>query len=195
MMNSASGSVSTPVKIIIVAAPSGAGKSSFVEKIVCENSKLHDVITYTTRSMRHHESEGQPYYFISKEDFVQKRDQGFFIEWAQVHTNFYGTSYAELEKAWSQHKVAIMDIDIQGMQTYKSKYPDAKTVFILPPSIDELRRRVIKRDGGAPVDLEVRMANAEKEMARAHEFDVQIVNDNFERSFAEFKKIVENWIA
>jgi len=182
------------VKIIIVAAPSGAGKSSFVEKIAKENPKLHDVITYTTRGMRHHESEGHPYYFISKEDFTRKRDEGFFIEWAQVHTNMYGTSFAELEKAWSQHKVAIMDIDIQGMQTYKAKYPEAKTVFILPPSIDELRRRVIKRDGGAPADLEVRMANAEKEMTRAGEFDVQIVNDHFERSYAEFKKIVENWI-
>jgi guanylate kinase len=88
-----------------------------------------------------------------------------------------------------------MDIDIQGVMTFKSKFPDAKTVFILPPSIDELRRRVIKRDGAPPPDLEVRMLNAEKEMQKASEFDVQIVNDDFERSFAEFKKIVEKWIA
>ena len=87
-----------------------------------------------------------------------------------------------------------MDIDIQGVETFKSKFPDAKTVFILPPSIAELRRRVIKRDGSPPADLDIRMANAEKEMAKSGQFDVQIVNDIFERSYAEFKKIVEIWI-
>ncbi len=183
------------VKLIIVAAPSGAGKSSFVDRITKEDSRIHDVITYTTREMRHHEEQGRPYHFISKDEFIRRRDEDFFIEWAQVHTNFYGTSYSELEGAWAKGKVAIMDIDIQGMKTFKSKFPDAKTIFILPPSIEELKRRVIKRDAGAPADLEVRMKNAEKEMAIAHEFDVRVVNDDFERSFAEFKKIIENWLA
>jgi len=181
-------------RMIIVAAPSGAGKSSFVEKIASEDSRLHDVVTYTTRAMRAGESQGKPYFFISKEDFNHKKAEGFFIECAQVHTNFYGTSFEQLQKAWDQNKVCIMDIDIQGVATFKSKFPDVKTVFILPPSIDELRRRVIKRDGGATPDLEVRMQNAEKEMAKAHEFDVRVVNDVFERSFTEFKKIVESWL-
>lgn len=184
----------TKARMIIVAAPSGAGKSSFVEKLAAEDKRLHDVVTFTTRSMRAGESQGKPYFFISKEDFEQKKQSGFFIEWAQVHTNLYGTSYEQLQTAWEMHKVVIMDIDIQGVATFKAKFPDAKTVFILPPSIDELRRRVIKRDGGAPADLEVRMQNASKEMAKAHEFDVRIVNDDFARSFAEFKKIVESWI-
>jgi guanylate kinase len=181
--------------MIIVAAPSGAGKSSFVEKLAAEDSRLHDIITYTTRPMRHHESQGKPYFFISKEEFDKKIKEDFFIEWANVHTNYYGTSYEQINLAWAKNKVVIMDIDIQGVMTFKSKFPDAKTVFILPPSIDELRRRVIKRDGAPPPDLEVRMLNAEKEMQKASEFDVQIVNDDFERSFAEFKKIVEKWIA
>lgn len=183
------------VRMIIVAAPSGAGKSSFVEKISAEDSRLHDVITYTTRAMRHHESQGKPYFFISKEDFSKKKSEDFFIEWAQVHTNLYGTSYEQVNQAWAQGKVVIMDIDIQGVETFKSKFPDAKTVFILPPSIEELRRRVTKRDGSPPPDLDVRMRNAEKEMAKAHEFDIQIVNDVFEVSYAEFKKTVEKWIA
>jgi guanylate kinase len=182
-------------RLIIVAAPSGAGKSSFVEKLAAEDSRLHDIITYTTRPMRHHESQGKPYFFISKEEFDKKIKEDFFIEWANVHTNYYGTSYEQINLAWAKNKVVIMDIDIQGVMTFKSKFPDAKTVFILPPSIDELRRRVIKRDGAPPPDLEVRMLNAEKEMQKASEFDVQIVNDDFERSFAEFKKIVEKWIA
>ncbi len=180
--------------MIIVAAPSGAGKSSFVERIAQEDSRLHDIITYTTRTMRHHESQGKPYFFISREDFEKKVSEGFFIEYAQVHTNMYGTSFEQVQLAWAKDKVVIMDIDIQGVVTFKSKFADAKTVFILPPSIEELKRRVIKRDGGPPPDLDVRMQNAEKEMAKASEFDVRIVNDDFERSYAEFKKIVENWI-
>lgn len=181
-------------RMIIVAAPSGAGKSSFVEKLAAEDARFHDIITYTTRAMRHHESHGKPYFFVSKEEFEKKVSEDFFIEWAQVHTNLYGTSYEQIQLAWAKDKVVIMDIDIQGVVTFKSKYPDAKTVFILPPSIEELRRRVIKRDGHPPPDLDVRMANAEKEMAKASEFDVQIVNDDFNRSYTEFKKIVEKWI-
>jgi guanylate kinase len=181
-------------RLIIVAAPSGAGKSSFVEKITSEDNRLHDIVTYTTREMRHHETQGNPYFFISKEDFLIKKKEDFFIESAQVHTNLYGTSYEQIHLAWSHDKVAIMDIDIQGVATMKSKFPDAKTVFILPPSIEELRRRVTKRDGAPPPDIDIRMENAEKEMAKAHEFDVQIVNDDFVRSYAEFKKTVENWI-
>lgn len=181
-------------RMIIVAAPSGAGKSSFVEKLANEDSRFYDVVTYTTRPMRHHESEGKPYYFISSEDFQRKIKENFFVEWAQVHSNFYGTSVTQIEQAWARGQVVIMDIDIQGVETYKSKYPDAKTVFILPPSIEELRRRVIKRDGKAPVDLDLRMENAQKEMVKAHLFDIQIVNDDFQRSFAEFKKTVENWL-
>lgn len=182
-------------RMIIVAAPSGAGKSSFVERLAAEDNRLHDIVTYTTRSMRSNESQGKPYFFISKEEFEKKIREDFFIEWAKVHTNMYGTSYEQINLAWAKNKVVIMDIDIQGVVTFKSKFPDAKTVFILPPSIEELRRRVIKRDGSPPPDLDVRMANAEKEMQKANEFDVRIINDDFDRSFAEFKKIVENWIA
>lgn len=186
--------MSSRTRMIIVAAPSGAGKSSFVERIAAEDARIHDIITYTTRPMRFHESQGKPYFFISKEDFEKKKNEDFFIEWAQVHTNFYGTSYEQIQLAWAKDKVVIMDIDIQGMQTFKAKYPDAKTVFILPPSIEELKRRVTKRDGGPPPDLDIRMKNAEKEMAMASHFDIRIVNDDFEKSYQEFKKTVENWI-
>lgn len=179
-------------RMIIVAAPSGAGKSSFVEKICQMETRLEDTITYTTRSMRAGESQGKPYYFVSMQEFEKKVAENFFVEYARVHTNFYGTPYDQLEKAWENGKCIIMDVDVQGFDTFKSKFPDAKSIFILPPSIEELRRRVTKRDGKVPADLEVRMHNAEKEIARAGEFDYQIVNDDFATSFAEFKKIIEN---
>lgn len=178
-------------RMIIVAAPSGAGKSSFVEKLTRENPRLKDIITFTTRAKRKGESEGNPYHYIESADFQHKVQTGFFVEWAKVHTNYYGTSYESLESAWAEGRTAIMDIDIQGVATFKAKYPDAKTIFILPPSIEELRRRIERRDGGIPADIEVRMTNAEKEIQEASKFDFQIVNDHFDQSYDEFKKIVE----
>lgn len=182
-------------RLIIVAAPSGAGKSSFVSRICQEDPRLMDNITFTTRAMRKGESPGDPYHFIEYSDFERKIQEGFFVEWAKVHTNLYGTSFESLEKAWATGRCVIMDIDVQGTATFKARFPDAKTIFILPPSIEELRRRVTKRDGGAPADLEVRMANAEKEMREKDRFDFQVVNDDFETSFREFKKIIEKLLS
>lgn len=181
-------------RLIIVAAPSGAGKSTFVERISKELPLLSDIITYTTRSQRVGESQGAPYFFISKDEFEAKLKDEFFIEWAQVHTNYYGTSYEQLNLVWNKGQIAIMDVDIQGVRTFKSKFPDAKTIFILPPSLEELRRRVCLRPGGAPPDLEVRMKNAEKEIKEAHKFDFQVINDEFEESYLKFKKIIEDLI-
>lgn len=182
-------------RMLILAAPSGAGKSSFVERITKEDDRLVDTVTFTTRKMRRGESQGAPYHFVSIAEFKSKIQDNFFVEWAVVHENMYGTPYYQLEDAWVQGKCVIMDVDIQGADTFKAKYPDAVTVFILPPSIDELRRRIEKRDGGIPADIEVRMQNAEREMRVAHKFDYKIVNDVFEKSYAEFKKIVETLLS
>ena len=178
--------------MIIVAAPSGAGKSSFVEKLCREDDRLVDIITCTTRQMRKGETQGNPYYFLTKDEFEQKLKENFFVEWAIVHNNLYGTPIDQIEKAWQQNRCVIMDIDVQGARTFRSKFPDAKTIFILPPSIDELRRRVIKRDGKVPPDLELRMSNAVKELDESNQFDFQIINDNFEVCYAEFKKIIDD---
>lgn len=179
--------------LIIVAAPSGAGKSSFVERICREEPRLVDTVTYTTRSMRRGESQGSPYHFVSKAEFEALIDRKFFVEWAFVHTNMYGTPMEQLENAWKVGKAVIMDVDIQGAATFKAKFPhQAATIFILPPSIQELERRILKRDGQKPADLDVRLRNAEIETAKAPEFDYRVVNDEFERSFAEFKKIIED---
>lgn len=183
-----------PCRMIIVAAPSGAGKSSFVERISREMPVLADTITYTTRAMRAGESEGHPYHFVSSEKFDELIEKGFFVEWAKVHTNKYGTPLHQLEDAWKENRVVIMDVDVQGADTFKRKYPSCATIFILPPSIEELRRRVIKRDGGAPKDLDIRMQNALREISQADRFDFRVVNDDFERSFREFKLLVQKII-
>lgn len=181
--------------MIIVAAPSGAGKSSFVERICKENSALVDVITYTTRQMRRGEVQGNPYHFVTEQEFNLLREKNFFVEFARVHTNWYGTPLDQIEKAWSDKKCVIMDLDVQGNDTFKRLYPDAKSIFILPPSIDELRRRIVKRDGKIPGDIEVRMQNAQKEIARSDEFDFKVVNDEFETSYTRFKKIIEELLS
>ncbi len=178
-------------RMIVVAAPSGAGKSSFVEKIAKEDERLVDVITYTTRPMRKGESQGHPYYFISEEEFKKKIKEEFFVEWAHVHTSMYGTPYDQLEAAWKKNLCVIMDVDVQGTATFKKKFPDAQSIFIIPPTIDELRRRVTRRDGKVPDDIEVRMKNAEREIKQASNFDFQVVNDQFDKSYSEFKKIIE----
>lgn len=179
-------------RMILVAAPSGAGKSSFVDRVIKDIPQLEDVITYTTRPMRHHEVEGHPYHFISSEDFQKKVNEGFFVEWAKVHTNFYGTSRESIELAWEEGKVVIMDLDVQGVKTFREKLPEGlKTIFILPPSLEELKRRIIKRDRVEPDDLDVRMKNAALEMAESVNFDHKVINDDFEQSYNMFKKIIE----
>lgn len=179
-------------RMIIIAAPSGAGKSSFVEKITKEYPRLRDTVTYTTRDIRAGESEGNPYHFVTRDRFEELIKDDFFVEWAKVHGNLYGTPYYQIRDAWEKGEVVIMDVDVQGADTFKRKFPqDAVSVFILPPSIEELRRRVVKRDGKVPADLEIRMENAEKEIKRAPEFDYQLVNDDFANSYAQFKKIIE----
>lgn len=179
-------------KMILVAAPSGAGKSSFVDRAIREIPELEDVITYTTRSMRHHETQGHPYHFISEPEFRTRIEQGFFAEWAKVHTNLYGTSMESLEAAWHKQKVVIMDLDVQGVRTFKQKLPEGlKTIFILPPSLEELKRRIIKRDKVEPADMSVRMQNAALEMDQVVNFDYKVINDDFEKSYGIFKKIIE----
>jgi len=177
--------------LIIVAAPSGAGKSSFVERICKEEPRLFDTVTYTTRDPRQGESEGNPYHFISISRFEELLAQNYFVEWARVHTNLYGTPWYQLTDAWKSNKCVIMDVDIQGWVTFKAKFPKCFGIFILPPSIDELRRRILKRDSKPPQDLEVRMQNAHIEIQRAEEFDFQLINDNFEESYQKFKKIID----
>lgn len=183
------------VKIILVAAPSGGGKSSFVERACADDQRLQDIVTFTTRPIRKGETDGVHYHFCTTEKFESMIGDGSLVEWAKVHGNYYGIGLSILEKAWKAGRCAILDIDVQGVETILRKFPrDTKTVFILPPSIDELRRRIEKRDGGKPKDLEIRMQNAEREMAEAGKFDVQIINDHFHDAYATFKKVVEEWL-
>ncbi len=185
----------TDKPIIIIVAPSGAGKSSFLERILEDEERLVDIITFTTREPRIGEQDGKTYNFVTPQKFLDLKSTGFFVESAIVHGNHYGIPLDQIEIAWADLKIPIMDVDVQGAQTIKEKFPWAKTIFIVPPSIDELRRRIVARSGGrTPEDLDIRLANAQREMALADSFDFKILNDVFEPSFQRFKETVEELI-
>jgi guanylate kinase len=182
-------------KMVILIGPSGVGKSSFLDRILVESKDLCDTVTYTTRAMRPGESEGKPYHFVSRERFEELLIQDFFVEHAHVHGQLYGTPFYQIHEAWKNARSIIMDVDVQGALTFKSKFPDSFAIFILPPSIEALRQRVIKRNlGRAPEDLEVRMKNAEAEIALASRFNAQVTNDRFEEAYSQVKNLIEEYL-
>ena len=180
-------------KMVIVAGPSGVGKSSFVEQIDKDLDYIEDTKTYTTRGMRKGESQGNPYHFIEREKFEQLIKEDFFVEWANVHDNLYGTPLHQITDAWKTSKVIIMDVDVQGAKTFITKYPEALTIFIKPPSMDALRNRLLGRDGGLTQNIDLRLKNAEIELSKAGKFHHTVLNDDFDESYSQFKKIVEEY--
>jgi guanylate kinase len=177
-------------RLFVVSAPSGAGKSSMVERVVTEIPQLVDCITCTTRAPRVNESQGHPYFFLNREEFEVKVSEGYFCEWATVHGHFYGTPLNQLTNAWSQGSWVIMDVDVQGARTLTNKFVGATSIFILPPSLEELKRRLHLRDQGKTSNIDLRLKNAELELAQAPIFQFQIVNDDFDRAYDAFKNFI-----
>lgn len=177
--------------MIIISAPSGAGKSTLCSKLVKDYPEIIENISYTTRPPRNLEKDEVDYHFITKKEFDQKVKEGFFIEHAHVHGNDYGISRIQIETALQTGHPIIFDIDVQGARTLLDKYPDSLTVFILPPSIEELKRRLKERDKGRTHNFDLRIQNAEREMKEATFFKYKIVNAKLDQSYAELKKIVE----
>lgn len=175
----------------ILVGPSGVGKSTFLDRVLKDFGNICDIVTFTSRKKRTGEKEGSPYHFVTRDKFLSLIDEKFFIEWAEVHGNLYGTPRAQIEEAWKKGLGVIMDLDIQGARAMAREYPQAVTVFIHPPSIDELRQRVIKREGSVTSDLEVRMKNAQREISLASECNHQLVNRDLEVSYKELKKLIE----
>ncbi len=177
--------------LIIVAAPSGAGKSTLCARLVKDYPEIIENVSFTTRPLRGHEEDGVDYFFIEKEEFEEKIGRDFFIEYAKVHENYYGVSLAQIETALAADRPIILDIDVQGARTLTREFPEALTVFVLPPSIEELERRLKARDQGKTHNYQIRLKNAVIEMEQAKNFKYQIVNDDLEAAYSNFKKIVE----
>ena len=178
-------------RLIIVCAPSGAGKSTLCARLVQEYQEIIENVSFTTRPPRGKEEDGVDYFFIDEEEFMEKKARDFFVESAQVHNHWYGVSSDQIETALGTGRPIILDIDVQGAHTLTQKFKEALTIFVMPPSIEELRRRLALRDQGKTNNFELRIENAKKEILEADRFKYRVINNNLEQAYGEFKNIVE----
>ena len=179
-----------PGNLIVVAAPSGAGKSSLVKALMELDAKVQPSVSHTTRDPRGQEKHGREYFFASKSEFDAMVAANAFVEWAEVHGNRYGTSKKAIEERMAQGADVILEIDFQGAVQIKQIFANAVLIFILPPSWEELRSRLERRGEDAPDLIEFLLANAAIEMAQAHKFDFVIINELFDRAVFDLKTIV-----
>ena len=179
-----------PGNLIVVAAPSGAGKSSLVKALLELDSHVHLSVSHTTRAPRGQEKHGRDYYFASQSEFDAMVQSNAFVEWAHVHGNRYGTSKKAIEERIAQGSDVILEIDFQGALQIMEAFANAVLVFILPPSWEELRSRLERRGEDTPEVIEVRLKNAAEEMAQVSKFDFVIINELFERALFDLKAVV-----
>lgn len=179
-----------PGNLYVIAAPSGAGKSSLVKGLLAQDAHLQLSVSHTTRSPRGQEQNGREYYFVSPVAFDAMVRADAFVEWAHVHSQRYGTSRQAIEDKIRAGADIVLEIDYQGAMQIKKLFPDAVTIFILPPSWEELRTRLVKRGEDAAEVIALRLENAAAEMAQAPKFDFVIINDLFERALADLQLVV-----
>jgi guanylate kinase len=179
-----------PGNIFVVAAPSGAGKSSLVKALMELDSAVQPSVSHTTRPPRGQEKHGREYFFASHPEFDAMVASEAFVEWAHVHGQRYGTSKRAIEERIAQGADVILEIDFQGAIQIRKAFANAVMIFILPPSWEELRSRLERRGEDSASVIELRLQNAAEEMARANEFDFVIINEVFERALFDLKAIV-----
>jgi len=179
-----------PGNLFVVAAPSGAGKSSLVKALMELDKQVHPSVSHTTRAPRGQEKHGREYFFVSAQEFDTLVLADAFVEWAHVHGQRYGTSKKMIEDRMAQGADVVLEIDYQGAVQIKRMYANAVLIFILPPSWEELRSRLERRGEDAPDIIELRLKNAAEELAQAREFDFVIINEIFERALFDLKAIV-----
>ncbi|MFH1288251.1 MAG: guanylate kinase [bacterium] len=177
--------------IIIISAPSGAGKTTLVELLKEDFPDMYCSVSCTTRSARKGESDGKDYIFISEEKFNKTVENNEFAEWAEVHGNLYGTPKNTLEENLARGRDVLLDIDVQGAEKIRKLYPDGLFIFIMPPSIDTLRDRLLSRQTENPVSLEKRLKDAEKEMEYYSRYNYTVVNEDLKKAGRELKNIIE----
>lgn len=182
----------TPGNLFCVAAPSGAGKSSLVKALLELDSHLAVSVSHTTRRPRGQEVDGREYWFVEEPAFRAMVERGEFFEWAEVHGNLYGTSRRAIEDRLARGEDVVLEIDWQGALQIKQLFPHAVLIFVLPPSWDELRQRLLRRGEDGQEVIAVRMDNAREEVAQARHFDYVIINSLFETALFDLKTVVHS---
>ena len=185
-------SASRPGKLFVVTAPSGAGKSSLINALLKEDPALKLSISYTTRSPRPGEQNGREYHFVDEPAFLAMRERGEFLESAEVHGNRYGTSKRVILEALASGQDLLLEIDWQGAQQVRKLYPDAVGIFILPPSVEELERRMRSRAQDSEAVIRRRLDSAREELAHQGEFKYAIINKDFDAARRQLAEIIRN---
>ena len=177
--------------ILVVSGPSGSGKTSLAREVCKELKDLaYFSISTTTRKIRDGEKDGVDYFFISEEEFLKDVEDGYFLEWAEVHGNFYGTSKRQINEALKKGKIVFLDIDVQGYESVKKEYASITTgVFVTTPNEKVLKERLLNRNTESKESLEIRLINALKEMKKISEYDYLLINDDFNKA-KEFLRAV-----
>lgn len=184
-------------KLLIFSAPSGSGKTTIVRRLLEQFSNLEFSISATSRAPRGAEKNGVDYYFLTAEEFAEAVAADKFVEWEEVYKGTcYGTLRSEMERIWNKGNVILFDVDVMGGIRLKEIFgEDAMSIFVMPPSIEELRRRLEGRGTDAPEVIEKRIAKASFELTKAPEFDRQVINDDLEVAVSQVAEIVKNFIA
>ena len=180
--------------LFIISAPSGGGKTTLSKAVVNRFNDIFYSISYTTRSPRDGEQDGVDYYFIQKKDFEKRIENGYWAEWAEVHGNYYGTSVEFLDKGLDSGNDMLLDIDVQGTIQILGRYPDSVTIFIMPPSLETLRKRLEMRRTESRVTIERRLLNAEDEISQKGLYRHVIVNDQLSEAVEELISIIEKYL-
>jgi guanylate kinase len=176
--------------ILLVVAPSGAGKSTLVNALLARDPAIALSISFTTRAPRPGEADGREYHFTAAADFLARRGRGEFLEWAEVHGHYYGTSRPWIEQRLAAGRDVLLEIDWQGARQVRRSLPQAIGVFILPPSIEALEARLHKRGQDSPQVIARRLLAAGAEISHAAEFDYVIINEDFEHALGELGAVV-----
>ena len=175
---------------IVVSAASGTGKTSLCVRLLQTLSHVERSISYTTRSPRGEEIDGRDYYYIENDEFDRMVRENEFLEWADVFGKKYGTGEAAVRKQLEAGVDVLLDIDVQGGLQVQQKLPEAVLIFLLPPSMDELRRRLINRATDAPDEIERRLNEASNEMQQCRNYDYLVLNDDFEKAAADLRSVI-----
>ncbi len=177
--------------LFVVSSPSGGGKGTLIQRVLNTVPNLSYSVSYTTRAPRNGEVNGREYFFVTPEQFETMVQAGEFLEWAHVHGKLYGTSRQQVSCEISEGRDIILEVDVQGAASVRHLIPHAVTIFILPPSLKILRKRLIARGTDSAEELELRLRNAPEELKKYKAFDFVIINENVERASGELESVIE----
>ena len=180
-------------RLVVISGPSGCGKDSVVNELVSSRTDMALSVSSTSRPKREYEAEGEHYYFLSREEFERQIERGMMLEHTQYSGHFYGTSLAEIEDKLRDDKTVILIIETTGASNIKKEFPDSLRVFVAPPSLEELERRLRLRGSESDPEIEKRLEIARREMARANEYDYVIINDEVKSCADRLMEIIGDW--